>query len=690
VWQRTWLTVFLALTMFLVTLAGNEVHDLDPLANLFSLEILDLSINRVDDIAPLALTSLKDLRTMRNAIGDIGPLVANSEAGGLDWGDEVFLEGNPLDPTPGSAAVADYEVLLARGVDVPGSVPQSSLPGSTLPSTPAVAGISPAVAAQSRQIDSRTVHTVTVDLDCPFIELDVATANDVIGQNEDFRTMISRLGMEAAVNGNFFDAYDTLEPYNSIMRQGRMLYMEGTTTSLVFDSANNIQVEYFSTVIKGYLAGKRRNEWNNQTQSMDFYLFEVWYVNRLPSDPTGVYLYTRERGAQVALEGGTVVTVIGDQVHHVTYGANAAVIPWNGYLVYCGSRAVDRSWVEAAFKIGRSVELEYQTRVKYGAAQVNLNVASGMISAGPLLVKNGVVVANAAQEGFTEEKITTFRGQRSAAGVNATHQLILATVPNVTIIELAEIMRQLGAVHAMSLDGGASSGLYANGQMLTTPGRKLSTVLAVYDRSDEWAAQVRGTRASSMAEAVQMGKQWLAYTCCQFDDVRWDDWYAKPVSQLVALGILNGFGDATVRPLAPVQVDAFVKMIVTALGHRLYNGAPYWAQPYIDKAVELGLIMPGDFDRYDRPITRGKMARIIVRAAKEPVDAATLAQAQSRIKDYGNLSADIRDYVLQAYALGIVSGFEDGTFRAAETANRAAVAIMITRLVDPGLRLHLH
>jgi len=42
-------------------------------------------------------------------------------------------------------------------------------------------------------------------------------------------------------------------------------------------------------------------------------------------------------------------------------------------------------------------------------------------------------------------------------------------------------MINLGAVEAMNLDGGASSALYANGSIITQPGRKLSTVLAVYD-----------------------------------------------------------------------------------------------------------------------------------------------------------------------------------------------------------------
>jgi len=52
--------------------------------------------------------------------------------------------------------------------------------------------------------------------------------------------------MEGSINANFFDSYKGLEPYGTI----------------------------------------------NKTQAMDFYLFDVWYVNNLPLDNTGVYMYT--------------------------------------------------------------------------------------------------------------------------------------------------------------------------------------------------------------------------------------------------------------------------------------------------------------------------------------------------------------------------------------------------------------
>jgi exopolysaccharide biosynthesis protein len=103
----------------------------------------------------------------------------------------------------------------------------------------------------------------------------------------------------------------------------------------------------------------------------------------------------------------------------------------------------------------------------------------GGVQAGPRLVKDGVVALNVAEEGFRDPKILTGGGARSALGITRDHKLILLTLGGATIPQLAEIMKQAGAYQAMNLDGGASSGLYADGKYLTTPGRKISNAILV-------------------------------------------------------------------------------------------------------------------------------------------------------------------------------------------------------------------
>ncbi len=97
-------------------LGANQISDLKPLADLTNLEWLDLMYNQISNLEPLAgLTNLELLYLYNNQIRDISPLVANSGLGSCDG---VWLEDNYLDLTSGSAAMADIQTLLHRGVDV--------------------------------------------------------------------------------------------------------------------------------------------------------------------------------------------------------------------------------------------------------------------------------------------------------------------------------------------------------------------------------------------------------------------------------------------------------------------------------------------------------------------------------------------------------------------------------------------
>lgn len=101
------------------------------------------------------------------------------------------------------------------------------------------------------------------------------------------------------------------------------------------------------------------------------------------------------------------------------------------------------------------------------------------LQVGPTLMTKGKITINPTGEGFRDPKILTNSAMRSAVGYTKDRQLILLTVPNARIGEVAEIMKQLGAYEAMNLDGGASSGLYVNGNYVTIPGRQIAVGLLV-------------------------------------------------------------------------------------------------------------------------------------------------------------------------------------------------------------------
>ena len=117
-----------------------------------------------------------------------------------------------------------------------------------------------------------------------------------------------------------------------------------------------------------------------------------------------------------------------------------------------------------------------------------------------------------------------------------------------------------------------------------------------------------------------------------------------------------------------------------------------WAVPYLDKAFELGLITEQDtkFKLVGIPCTRGEMAKVITRAVEylkeEPV--ADTSTYIAKLNDYDRMKEEYKPYVLQAYAKGILSGYDDGTFRDDGLLTRAEASSVLVRLIDKSERVN--
>ena len=102
-----------------------------------------------------------------------------------------------------------------------------------------------------------------------------------------------------------------------------------------------------------------------------------------------------------------------------------------------------------------------------------------LLACGPRLLTDGRITVYPAAEGFRDKRL--FRpARRSAVGITKHGKLIFAVIVTpVTLTKAAKIMRALGCVDAMNLDGGSSSALYCAGKFFVKPSRNLSTVLMV-------------------------------------------------------------------------------------------------------------------------------------------------------------------------------------------------------------------
>ena len=82
------------------------------------------------------------------------------------------------------------------------------------------------------------------------------------------------------------------------------------------------------------------------------------------------------------------------------------------------------------------------------------------------------------------------------------------------------------------------------------------------------------------------------------------------------------------------------------------------------------------------------MAKVITRAVEylkeEPV--ADTSTYIAKLNDYDRMKEEYKPYVLQAYAKGILSGYDDGTFRDDGLLTRAEASSVLVRLIDKSER----
>ncbi len=89
-----------------------------------------------------------------------------------------------------------------------------------------------------------------------------------------------------------------------------------------------------------------------------------------------------------------------------------------------------------------------------------------LLGGGPLLLQNGKPVTAALQEGFSKTFSTQAAPRSVIARLQNNHLLLLTLYPNPTLEETTKILQQLGAIDALNLDGGGSTGLWLGGTIL--------------------------------------------------------------------------------------------------------------------------------------------------------------------------------------------------------------------------------
>ena len=164
---------------------------------------------------------------------------------------------------------------------------------------------------------------------------------------------------------------------------------------------------------------------------------------------------------------------------------------------------------------------------------------------------------------------------------------------------------------------------------------------------------------------------------------------SEPSTSEVHSPYITGFPDGTFKALEQVSREQVAAMVVRALEieARTYYSSSYsdversdWAFSFIETATDRGFLQgygDGLFGPIDS-ITRAELATCLVRIA-ESMGRESLA-AELVFSDVDS-DAWYSAYVLKAARLGLVTGYEDGTFRPTAPVTRAEAVAMINRML---------
>lgn len=272
----------------------------------------------------------------------------------------------------------------------------------------------------------------------------VTASNTKLNQKTTIRTMAQRANAVVAINGGFF------KPQNGIPLGTLMIDKKIYTGPIYNRAALGIFENGYDTArieFQGKITG------NNKEIKID-------NINQPRMLSSYVLVYTRDWGmyAPPSPKEGVQLQVIDNKI--VTASANPLSIPENGYVIVGPKRILSDL---------------------FGANNVNIELklspnwenVKHIISGGPFLVKNGGIYID-----VVEERLLAISGRnpRSAIGYTYNNELIIVTVDGregssvgMTLLELAQFMQSLGCKNAINLDGGSSTVMYVNGNIVNHP-----------------------------------------------------------------------------------------------------------------------------------------------------------------------------------------------------------------------------
>lgn len=168
-------------------------------------------------------------------------------------------------------------------------------------------------------------------------------------------------------------------------------------------------------------------------------------------------------------------------------------------------------------------------------------------------------------------------------------------------------------------------------------------------------------------------------------------WSVNDVNKLITRGSVGGYPDGTFKPDATVTRAEFSKILRQSIGYQTVDGNSFtdtrthWALSDIQTLVKNQVIIPSEYGKNygpDSNITRREIAIMLVRAMGLNDSAIASSGEYTGFTDDSNIKSYDKGYLYLARELGLVGGYEDGSFRPNNRATRAEACVMIVRVLN--------
>ena len=194
-------------------------------------------------------------------------------------------------------------------------------------------------------------------------------------------------------------------------------------------------------------------------------------------------------------------------------------IPAGGVVVSGGGAAA--AFLAANVKVGDTITARFDIKSPNGLDWTSVRQAVG---GGPWLLRDSKVWIDTVAEGFSLAGFERAKHPRTAIGLTADRKLLLVTVDGrqtisggINLPDLAALMKRLGAVSAINLDGGGSTTLSVKGIVVNAPcegdERPVADALLVFAPEQACEAASMLALAGVPAEVVSGQGSPLQLTC---------------------------------------------------------------------------------------------------------------------------------------------------------------------------------